>query len=197
MTVRLINALAGLLLMLSWPLWASSLTDIRVNNAAGEAVVTLSFSGQPVYEYFSLDNPSRVVIDISQSGVIKGLPLVFNGQNLISRIRSSNAKDPKSLRLVLDLTQKVQVKSAKEGNGAVFTLTGERKPTARKPAVQSAQPSAQAGRNPFVPQSSSAAVAAAPTRVSGRAGNGEKIIVAIDAGHGGQDPGGFRPRGAA
>ncbi|WJM86908.1 N-acetylmuramoyl-L-alanine amidase AmiB [Dickeya chrysanthemi] len=195
MTVRLINALSGLLLVLSWPLWASSLTDIRVNNAAGEAVVTLSFSGQPVYEYFSLDNPSRIVIDISQSGVIKGLPLAFNGQNLISGIRSSNAKDPKSLRLVLDLTQKVQVKSAKEGNGTVFTLTGERKPSARKPVVQSAQPSAQAGRNPLVPQSSPAAVAAAPTRVSGRAGNGEKIIVAIDAGHGGQDPGASGPGG--
>ncbi|ULR30588.1 N-acetylmuramoyl-L-alanine amidase AmiB [Dickeya fangzhongdai] len=195
MTVRLMKALLGLLLMLSWPLWASSLTDIRVNNAAGEAVVTLSFSGQPVYEYFSLNNPNRVVIDISQSGMMKGLPLAFNGQNLIARIRTSNAKDPKSLRLVLDLTQKVQVRAVKEGNGAVFTLTGERKTVARKPVAQPVQPSAQAGRNPLVPQTSAAAVAAAPTRVSGRAGSGEKIIVAIDAGHGGEDPGATGPGG--
>lgn len=194
MTVRLMKALSGLLLMLSWPLWASSLTDIRVNNAASEAVVTLSFSGQPVYEYFSLDNPNRVVIDISQSGVMKGLPLTFNGQNLIARIRSSNAKDPKSLRLVLDLTQKVQVKAAKEGNGAVFTLTGERKTVARKTVTPSAQPSTPVvGRNPLM--SPSPSVAATPTRVSGRVGNGEKIIVAIDAGHGGQDPGATGPGG--
>ncbi|WKV49602.1 N-acetylmuramoyl-L-alanine amidase AmiB [Dickeya fangzhongdai] len=195
MTVRLMKALLGLLLMLSWPLWASSLTDIRVNNAAGEAVVTLSFSGQPVYEYFSLNNPNRVVIDISQSGVMKGLPLAFNGQNLIARIRTSNAKDPKSLRLVLDLTQKVQIRAVKEGNGAVFTLTGERKTAARKPVAQPVQPSSQVGRNPLVPQTSAAAVAAAPTRVSGRAGSGEKIIVAIDAGHGGEDPGATGPGG--
>ncbi|QDX28825.1 N-acetylmuramoyl-L-alanine amidase AmiB [Dickeya poaceiphila] len=192
MTMRLMRALSGLLLMLSWPLWASSLTDIRVNNAASEAIVTLSFSGQPVYEYFSLSNPNRVVIDISQSGVMKGLPLAFNGQNLIGRIRTSNAKDPKSLRLVIDLTQKVQVRAAKDGASAVFTLTGERKPTARKPI---AQPSAQVGRNPLVPQTSTAAVASVPTRVSGRSGNGEKIIVAIDAGHGGQDPGATGPGG--
>ncbi|ADN00167.1 N-acetylmuramoyl-L-alanine amidase AmiB [Dickeya dadantii] len=193
MTVRLMKALLGLMLMLSSPLWASSLTDIRVNNAASEAVVTLSFSGQPVYEYFSLNNPNRVVIDISQSGMMKGLPLAFNGQNLIARIRTSNAKDPKSLRLVLDLTQKAQVQAVKEGNGAVFTLTGERKTALRKSAVQPAQPSAQAGRNPLVPQTS--AVAATPTRVSGRVGSGEKIIVAIDAGHGGQDPGATGPGG--
>ncbi|NPE54643.1 N-acetylmuramoyl-L-alanine amidase AmiB [Dickeya dadantii] len=193
MTVRLMKALLGLMLMLSWPLWASSLTDIRVNNAASEAVVTLSFGGQPVYEYFSLNNPNRVVIDISQSGMMKGLPLAFNGQNLIARIRTSNAKDPKSLRLVLDLTQKAQVQAVKEGNGAVFTLTGERKTALRKSAVQPAQPSAQAGRNPLVPQTS--AVAATPTRVSGRVGSGEKIIVAIDAGHGGQDPGATGPGG--
>ncbi|MGM3159307.1 N-acetylmuramoyl-L-alanine amidase AmiB [Dickeya undicola] len=193
MTVWLKQALLGLLLMLSWPLWASNLTDIRVNNAASEAVVTLSFGGQPVYEYFSLSNPNRVVIDITQSGVMKGLPLAFNGQNLIARIRTSNAKDPKSLRLVLDLTQKVQVQAVKDGNSAVFTLTGERKPVVRKPVAQPVQPSAQSGRNPLVPQT--AAVAAAPTRVSGRAGNGEKIIVAIDAGHGGQDPGATGPGG--
>ncbi|WP_038912017.1 N-acetylmuramoyl-L-alanine amidase AmiB [Dickeya dadantii] len=193
MTVRLMKALLGLMLMLSSPLWASSLTDIRVNNAASEAVVTLSFGGQPVYEYFSLNNPNRVVIDISQSGMMKGLPLAFNGQNLIARIRTSNAKDPKSLRLVLDLTQKAQVQAVKEGNGAVFTLTGERKTALRKSAVQPVQPSAQAGRNPLVPQTS--AVAATPTRVSGRVGSGEKIIVAIDAGHGGQDPGATGPGG--
>ncbi|MCI4218103.1 N-acetylmuramoyl-L-alanine amidase AmiB [Dickeya dianthicola] len=192
MTVRLMKALLGLVLMLSWPLWASSLTDIRVNNAASEAVVTLSFSGQPEYDYFSLNNPNRVVIDISRSGMMKGLPLAFNGQNLIARIRTSNAKDPKSLRLVLDLTQKVQIRAVKEGNGAAFTLTGERKTTARKAVAQPVQLSAPAGRNPLVPQTSAAAE---PTRVSGRVGSGEKIIVAIDAGHGGQDPGASGPGG--
>ncbi|SLM64727.1 MULTISPECIES: N-acetylmuramoyl-L-alanine amidase AmiB [Dickeya] len=193
MMVRLINTVLLGLLLLTSPLWASNLTDIRVNNAASEAVMTLSFSGQPVYDYAVANNPSRVTIDIKQSGVMKGLPLAFNGQNLIARIRTSPASDPKSLRLVLDLTQKVQVRAAKESNSAVFTLTAERKPPPAKPVSSPAQPTAQAARNPIVPQTASAA--GASNRGGGRIGNGEKITVAIDAGHGGQDPGAIGPGG--
>ncbi|MGM3174415.1 N-acetylmuramoyl-L-alanine amidase AmiB [Dickeya lacustris] len=195
MMARLIHTVLLGLLLLASPLWASNLTDIQVNNAAGDAVVTLSFSGPPVYEYALATNPSRVTIDINQSGAMKGLPLTFNGQNLIARIRTSPTNDRKSLRLVLELTQKAQVRAVKESNRAIFTLTAERKPPPAKPVSSPTQPAVQAGRNPMLSQASSASPASGvANRAAGRI-NGERITVAIDAGHGGQDPGAIGPGG--
>ena len=87
--------------------FAAKLTDIKVNNGPTESRVTLSFDGQPVYAFFSLNSPERVVLDVRQSGNLSGLPLEFSGQNLLKRIRSSTPKDAQSTRLVLELTQKV------------------------------------------------------------------------------------------
>ena len=58
-----------------------------------------------MYGFFPLHNPDRVVLDIRQSGVIKGLPLTFSGENIVKRIRSSTPKDNQSIRLVFELTQ--------------------------------------------------------------------------------------------
>lgn len=88
--------------------FAAKLTDIKVNNGPTESRVTLSFDGQPVYAFFSLNSPERVVLDVRQSGNLSGLPLEFSGQNLLKRIRSSTPKDAQSTRLVLELTQKLK-----------------------------------------------------------------------------------------
>ncbi len=196
------KALLGGLLLLAWPLWAATLTDIRVNNASTEAVVTLSFSGPPVYEFSSLSNPNRVVIDISQSGMVQGLPLAFSGQNIISRIRSSKAREPGNLRLVLDLTQKAQTRAQKEKSGGgynvVLNVIGERKPVAKPPVSTSSRSAVITGRNPLTGKTadvSSSRVAAEPVKASVRGGRGERVTVAIDAGHGGQDPGATGPNG--
>ncbi|ACS84343.1 cell wall hydrolase/autolysin [Musicola paradisiaca Ech703] len=196
------KALLGGLLLLAWPLWAATLTDIRVNNASTEAVVTLSFSGPPVYEFSSLSNPNRVVIDISQSGMVQGLPLEFNGQNIISRIRSSKAREPGNLRLVLDLTQKAQTRAQKEKSGGgynvVLNVMGERKPVAKPPVSTSSRSAVTTGRNPLTGKTadvSSSRVAVEPVKASARGGRGERVTVAIDAGHGGQDPGATGPNG--
>ena len=90
--------------------FAAKLTDIKVNNGPTESRVTLSFDGQPVYAFFSLNSPERVVLDVRQSGNLSGLPLEFSGQNLLKRIRSSTPKDAQSTRLVLELTQKVKTR---------------------------------------------------------------------------------------
>ena len=188
------------LLLTTFSSLAANLSDIKVSNGDDKATVTLSFNGQPVYGFFPLHNPDRVVLDIRQSGVIKGLPLTFSGENIVKRIRSSTPKDKQSIRLVFELTQasKTRAVTQREGNNynVVFTIAGTR-PAAtasRRPAeVSSASSSAPSApvENPFkgnpVTAVSSGNDVVRPGRTPVSAN--EAVIVAIDAGHGGQDPG--------
>ncbi|WP_350238624.1 N-acetylmuramoyl-L-alanine amidase AmiB [Pectobacterium colocasium] len=203
MMSRMVKLFIGVWLLLAGSAWAANLSDIKVDNASGQATVRLSFSGQPIYAFFPLSNPARVVIDIRQTGVIQGLPLDFSGQNLIKRVRTSNAQDAQSLRLVLDLTQaaKTRAVTQKEGSGyvVVFTITGDKAKTvtASAPPASRQQNTApiEPAKNPFtnkptVVVNSSTSSARVPTRQ----GN-ERVVVAIDAGHGGQDPGAIGPNG--
>ncbi|ARJ42298.1 N-acetylmuramoyl-L-alanine amidase AmiB [Pantoea alhagi] len=198
MMARIKVMLLMLLCLLSCTTLAANLSDIQVSNGNTQATITLSFNGQPVYGFFPLHNPDRVVLDIRQSGVIKGLPLNFSGDNLVRRIRTSQPKDNQSIRLVFELTQrgKTRASTQRDGNNykVVFTITG--KPVAVTPApVSSAsrsrpQPTAPA-HNPF-DGNKVTAVSNSNSRVSPGQSNSvssDTVIVAIDAGHGGQDPG--------
>lgn len=179
---------------------AANLSDIQVSNGSDRATVTLSFSGQPVYGFFPLHNPERVVLDIRQSGVIKGLPLSFSGDNLVKRIRSSTPKDRQSIRLVFELTQPGKTRAVTQRNGndynVVFTINGTR-PAQRPAAIASSPPRSTPAENPFkgnaVTAVSNGNEVVAPGRKV-RAAD-EAIIVAIDAGHGGQDPGAIGANG--
>ncbi|MBN3265056.1 N-acetylmuramoyl-L-alanine amidase AmiB [Pectobacterium brasiliense] len=203
MMSRMVKLFIGVWLLLASSAWAANLSDIKVDNASGQATVRLSFSGQPIYAFFPLSNPARVVIDIRQTGIIQGLPLDFSGQNLIKRVRTSNAQDAQSLRLVLDLTQaaKTRAVTQKEGSGyvVVFTITGDKAKTvqASAPTASRQQNSAPAepAKNPFTNKPTVAVnTSSSSTRMPARQGN-ERVVVAIDAGHGGQDPGAIGTNG--
>ncbi|KHS83427.1 N-acetylmuramoyl-L-alanine amidase AmiB [Pectobacterium brasiliense] len=203
MMSRMVKLFIGVWLLLASSAWAANLSDIKVDNASGQATVRLSFSGQPIYAFFPLSNPARVVIDIRQTGIIQGLPLDFSGQNLIKRVRTSNAQDAQSLRLVLDLTQaaKTRAVTQKEGAGyvVIFTITGDKAKTvqASAPPVSRQQNSAPAepAKNPFTNKPTVAVnTSSSSARVPARQGN-ERVVVAIDAGHGGQDPGAIGTNG--
>ncbi|WP_204376305.1 hypothetical protein [Sodalis-like endosymbiont of Proechinophthirus fluctus] len=47
------------------------------------------FNQQPVYAFFSLHNPERIVVDIRQSNPVQVLPLDLSGENMVKRIRTS------------------------------------------------------------------------------------------------------------
>lgn len=190
---------------------ASSLSDVKVTNAQREAIVSVSFTGPPDYTFATLHGPDRVVLDVNQTGKVGGLPLNFSGQNLLKSIRSSKPKDAQSVRLVFDLTQRAKTRTSTRQQGntyiVVFTITSEatpvRKapvpvpvPVVREPVRKTAVPQSEA--NPFKPKSE--AVSGTATGITPRssrvsAGSGDRVVVAIDAGHGGQDPGAIGPNG--
>ncbi|MEZ0584425.1 N-acetylmuramoyl-L-alanine amidase AmiB [Erwinia sp. DT-104] len=178
---------------------AANLSDIQVSNGNDRASITLSFGGQPVYGFFPLHNPERVVLDIRQSGVIKGLPLTFSGDNMVKRIRASTPKDKQSIRLVFELTQPGKTRAVTQRNGStynvVFTINGTR-PAPRSAAVSSVSRPVPAD-NPFKGNAVTAVSNGNEVAVPGRTVRAvdEAIIVAIDAGHGGQDPGAIGANG--
>ncbi|WP_130832085.1 N-acetylmuramoyl-L-alanine amidase AmiB [[Erwinia] mediterraneensis] len=196
--------LLALLSLVSGSALAASLSDIKVSNGDSQATVTLSFAGQPVYGYFPLRNPDRVVLDIRQSGTIQGLPLNFSGENIVKRIRSSTPKDAQSIRLVFELTQPGKTRAVTQRNGSnynvVFTIKGTQQ-TARVPSANAAssaprqvQNSAPA-RNPFDGNRVTSVTSTSQVRTRAASSRSETIIVAIDAGHGGQDPGAIGQHG--
>ncbi|KNC12330.1 N-acetylmuramoyl-l-alanine amidase II [Klebsiella sp. RIT-PI-d] len=222
MIYRMHKWLVSLLVLLCTQAGAANLSDIQVSNGDRQARITFSFIGDPEYA-FSQDNNRTVALDIKQTGVIQGLPLQFSGDNLVKAIRSGTPKDNQSLRLVVDLTQNGKTRAVKQQNGGnytvVFTINADAPPppppapvvvqprvvppvVAQNRPVQPVQPvqPAQPAKNPFKTDSdritsvtSSNTVTRPATRA--RTAPGEKIIIAIDAGHGGQDPGAIGPGG--
>ncbi|MDF7648128.1 N-acetylmuramoyl-L-alanine amidase AmiB [Pantoea sp. Acro-805] len=195
MISRMKGILLAALCLFSASTLAATLSDIKVENGDSQATVTLSFNGQPVYGFFPLHNPNRVVLDIRQSGAIKGLPLNFSGENIVQRIRNSQPKDKQSIRLVFELTQaaKTRATTQREGNQyrVVFTINGTqpaRRSSAAAPVTAVRQ--SESAANPFNANPVTTVSNTNTTvRPGGAVSRNEAVIVAIDAGHGGQDPG--------
>lgn len=204
------------LMLIGAPAMAASLSDIQVANSETQARITFSFMGDPEYN-FSQDDKRSVVLDIKQTGVIQGLPLRFSGNNLVKAIHAGTPKDDQSLRLVVDLTENGKTRAVKQQNGAnytvVFTINADVPPPpvvakrVEAPIVTPAPVPSQPARNPFNSSSGGGAsherqpaiassTAPAPRPAArARSVSGDKVIIAIDAGHGGQDPGAIGPGG--
>jgi len=190
---------------------AATLSDIQVSNGDNQARITFSFMGDPEYA-FSQDDKRSVALDIKQTGVIKGLPLQFSGNNLVHSIRSGTPKDNQSLRLVVDLTQNGKTRAVKQQNGAnymvIFTINADAPPPPPPPPVVAkrvetpvvAPRPSEPARNPFKSGSDRITSVTSSNTVTrpaaqARQTNGDKVIIAIDAGHGGDDPGAIGPGG--
>ncbi|WOZ77086.1 N-acetylmuramoyl-L-alanine amidase AmiB [Kosakonia sacchari] len=205
MICRVKSWLALALLLLCTQVSAASLADIQVSNGDSQARITFSFMGDPDYS-FSQQGKRSVALDIKQTGVIQGLPLQFSGNNLVRSIRAGTAQDNQSIRLVVDLTQNGKTRAVKQQSGAgytvVFTIDADVPPPPPPPkaVVKRAEPPAvmpqqtALGRNPFkgendrITSVTSSNTITRPAMQS-RAASGDKVVIAIDAGHGGQDPG--------
>ena len=211
MIYRIRNWLMATLVLLCAQAGAASLSDLQVSNGDQQARITLSFIGDPEYAV-SQDGKRTVALDIKQTGVIQGLPLLFSGNNLVKSIRSGTPKDAQSLRLVVDLTENGKAEAVKRQNGGnytvVFTINADAPPPPPPPAVVAKRVEApivaprpvEPARNPFKAENDRTTAVTnsnTSTRPAARASssNGDKVVIAIDAGHGGQDPGAIGPGG--
>lgn len=179
MTGKIINtqwAAALLALAMAWPLAvpAAELEDVRVWAGPDATRVVFDLNAAAEHNLFMLDNPARVVIDLDQSQRKDGVPASQDGRGAVKRVRSGKRGD-NGLRLVLDLAGESRAKS--------FVL----------------KPQGKYGHRLVVdvePLNAAPAVASAPSKPSEPVALGYKpIVIAIDAGHGGEDSGARGPSG--
>jgi N-acetylmuramoyl-L-alanine amidase len=199
LAARLLFVVAVIVPAVSASAFGAGMKNINVSNGSTQSTVTIDFDGKPDYSFFPLHSPERVVIDIKQDGVMRGLPLSFSGQNLVKQVRASTPADAKTQRLVFELTQKVRTNAQVQQHGSqytvVFTLNAAGSASVSRVQTASRPVQARASRsNPFegekttVATSAPVPVANLTPRTQGSTSDNQ-IIVAIDAGHGGQDPG--------
>jgi len=164
------NATRGLMLLLtlccSTAVAANQVQGVRVWPSPDNTRVVFDLAEAPQHKSFTLDKPDRLVIDISNIKDGSSLPSISGESALIKNIRSS--ADDKRLRIVLDLSKSV--------NANVFSLPPT-PPYGHRLVID--LPDEQPVNNVPPP-----AIRAA-----------RDIVVAIDAGHGGEDPGSIGPSG--
>lgn len=169
---------------------AAELRDLRLWDGPDGTRVVFDLSDAPEHKVFTLSNPDRVVIDISGVGKKSAAQLVnrISGKGLVQKLRSAQKEDG-SLRVVLEVAQPVDPKSfgiqPNSGYGYRLVLDLGKLP-AQAPAndAASATPPAIAS----APTPAVAVPAPVPSAPAIRVAD-KPIVVAVDAGHGGEDPG--------
>ena len=164
---------ATLLLGLIWVGCATAapveVNSVRLSDAPDKTRVVLDLSGPVSHKIFSLSGPNRVVIDVAATRIDRDRVVIPAASGSVSRIRTGS-KDNGDLRVVLDLTGSVKAKSfvARPGASAGHRLVIDLVHTEIAPQGLPAAPVKQVRT---LPQT------------------GRDLVIAVDAGHGGKDPG--------
>lgn len=176
--VALLAFVAGV----SGNLVAAEIREVRVASTETGSRVVLDLSAPVKHKAFLLDSPHRVVLDVSKSSLTSKLPAA---DGVINALRSGKLPQG-GLRLVFEVSGPVTIETSAAGPAddaghrlildiAGRVTEGSAKTVAVTPAV------------PAVPVAIRPAHAPSDT--------GRDIVIAVDAGHGGVDPGASGKRG--
>ena len=142
---------------------ASTVENVRIWSENGKTRVVLDLSRSVDHNIFTLRAPDRLVIDLKDSRLAASLKALPKGAGTVRSIRSA-VRANGQLRVVLDLSQVVRSRSFTAGPNAQY---GDRLviDLTRAGNLQPVKRASEAYRP------------------------GRDIVIAVDAGHGGYDPG--------
>ena len=155
-------------MLLAFPAGAVEVHDVRLWRAPDHTRIVFDLSGPAEHKLIELDSPSRIVLDVQDTTIkstLSDLPLAGTPVALVR----TGIRDGDDLRVVLELNADVKPRSFllrandQAGDRLVLDLYD------RSPQQQ-----------------------AAPTKTVHQSDKRD-IIIAIDAGHGGEDPGAIGP----
>lgn len=150
---------------------AGQVENVRVWDGPDSTRVVLDLDRTVDYRLFTLDDPARVVIDIADTRVGSQLTLQAGSSDRLGGVRHA-VRNGSDARVVLDLEDKFRPKS--------FLL----------------EPAGQYGHRLVIDLYPEDAQSPTGSGVARASQDGERdMVVAIDAGHGGEDPGAIGPGG--
>jgi N-acetylmuramoyl-L-alanine amidase len=133
-----------------------ALSGVRVWSLGEASRVAIELSGETHFRHETLQNPSRVFIDIENSRPARGQPLhrtIPVGDGLVDRIRVSQTQ-PAVMRVVLDLTGSVDYSISQLTNPYRVLIEVKRKLDASKsPLLASIEREVEAGQPPATSRS--------------------------------------------
>ncbi|PCJ16308.1 MAG: N-acetylmuramoyl-L-alanine amidase [Gammaproteobacteria bacterium] len=165
--------IVGLALGFGSSAWSASVEGVRLWKAPDHTRFVFDLSVATPHHVFMLDNPDRVVVDLEKTTMETLLGHLDYSDTLVSSIRSAKQKNG-NLRVVFDLKQALKPKS--------FSLS----------------PNDQYGHRLVIDlYNAGRKVVKTETNIAKAKPNNKfrNVIVAIDAGHGGEDPGAIGKKG--
>ena len=162
---------AGLALVLALPVQAAEVLDVRLWRAPDHTRVVFDLSEPVSHSLLELDNPRRLVVDMPDVRLLEALTDLPLENTPIDRVRSG-VREGDDLRIVFDLAAQIRPKSfplapnERTGHRLVLDLFDVGSEGEDSQDVKSVE------------------------QLSDR----RDIVVAIDAGHGGEDPGALGPK---
>jgi N-acetylmuramoyl-L-alanine amidase len=142
---------------------ATTVENVRIWSESDKTRVVLDLSKPAKHSIFTLRGPDRIVVDLKDGRLSEKLKSLPDGTGSVRGIRSA-VRANGQLRVVLDLTERVRSRSFTAGPNSRYgdRLVIDLQRSGNLQTVKRASESYQPGRD---------------------------IVVAIDAGHGGHDPG--------
>jgi N-acetylmuramoyl-L-alanine amidase len=169
--MRMNKIAAILLLLISFSLQAghTDINSLRLWSAPDHTRLVFDTSASVKHRIFSLSKPERLVIDFSDARLNTSLTGFKGKDRYVRRIRSSK-RNGGSLRIVLDLKSKV------------------------RPRIFSLAPNREYGHRLVLDLFNTETIARAPVKKQEvkrykKFQQARDVVIAIDAGHGGEDPG--------
>ncbi len=155
--------------LVSSSVWAADVHDVRLWRAPDHTRIVFDLTGPAEHSLFVLSNPRRIVLDIQDSNLRTSLTDLKLASTPLSVLRSG-VRDGDDLRIVMEVSAEVDPRS--------FPL----------------QANEQAGFRLVVDLYDNATQQSAPAiKKSVNESTKRDVVIAIDAGHGGEDPGAIGP----
>ena len=167
---------------------------LRYTTTAQQNRILFDVTAVPEHRVFVMDNPSRLVIDIKNAQLEHALNQPSAAHPLFVRVRAGTKNDT-DLRIVVDLKAPVSSKnfsisaSNDEAHHRLVVDLFNKEPIVvaeiEKKAVTATAKAVESKTAAILPVADKSA----------ESKSAERIVIAIDAGHGGEDPGAHGPRG--
>jgi N-acetylmuramoyl-L-alanine amidase len=149
----------------------NTIEGLRIWPSPNTTRLVFDLADTPKYTYFTLKNPQRLVIDIENTPKNFDFSKITNESKLVKKVSYSKAKSPNTVREVIELNKKLEKN--------IFALPPTA-PYGDRLVIDLNDPDSAAPQ--FV--------------LNAKSTTNRDIVIVIDAGHGGEDPGSIGPSGS-